>query len=146
MPMPALWVDELFARLSVRYGAMFARQYADLDPAAVKADWADVMDGVSAEGIKYGLANLPADKPLNAMQFRALCGSLQRPDALPALPAPVGKPSPEVLARVAQGFVTASQQHPKDWARKLKAREESGERLTRAQREMWRSALEGVAA
>lgn len=30
---------------------------------------------------------------------------------------------------------------PKQWAKSLKSREEAGEQLTRAQREMWRSAL-----
>jgi hypothetical protein len=141
MSMPALWVDELFARLSVRYGAAFMRQYADLDAAAVKADWGRVMSGVSADGVTYGLENLPIEKPLNAMQFRALCGSAPRTDERLKLAAPVAKPSPEVLAKVSRIGATAFQSDPLAWARSLQRREQQGERLTRAQRDAWRAAL-----
>jgi len=89
MSLPASWVESLFARLTIRYGAGFMRQYADLDPAAVKADWASVLAGFAGhpESIRYALDNLPADKPPNAMQFRAICNGGPREDA-PSLPAP----------------------------------------------------------
>ncbi len=73
MPLPNGWVDTLFARLSLRYGVAFLRQYGDADPAAVKADWAAALDGLSGDAIKGGLERLPADKPPNALQFRRLC-------------------------------------------------------------------------
>lgn len=41
MPLPHRWVEHLFARLAVRYGGAFLRQYGDADPALVQADWAD---------------------------------------------------------------------------------------------------------
>ena len=44
-----------------------------------------------------------------------------------------------IVQRLGQVF---SERHdPKGWAWRLKAREESGERLTKAQRDMWRAAL-----
>ena len=80
MAMSSSWVDELLGRLAVRYGEAFTRQYtaAGVDAKAVRADWADVLDGVSAESIRYALEYLPADKPPNALQFRALCRNAPR--------------------------------------------------------------------
>lgn len=87
--LPTRWVDELFGRLSLRYGAAFMAQYRDLDHAAVKADWADVLDGFERHpaAIKHALDALPADRPPNALQFREACRRAPTP-AAPALPAP----------------------------------------------------------
>lgn len=80
MPLRSDWVDALFARLTVRYGAAFARQWPDADLAVVKADWADVLDGVSGASIGYALRYLPAERPPNAMQFRDQCRRAPPPD------------------------------------------------------------------
>jgi len=101
MPLPISWVDHLFAKLSVRYGAAFLRQWPDAEPALVKADWAEVLDGTAGSSMSYALRYLP-NTPPNAMQFRALCRSAPRPD-VPALPAPDAPADPErVRAIVAQ--------------------------------------------
>lgn len=89
MPLRADWVDALFARLSIRYGVAFSAQYRDLDPAAVKADWAEVLSGLSGEAIAHGLRCLPEDRPPNAMQFRRLCYIARPPVFGRALPAPM---------------------------------------------------------
>lgn len=98
MPLPQSWVDALFARLSLRYGVAFLRQYGDADPVAVKADWADVLGGFREHGdaLAYALANLP-DAPPNATQFRALARRAPAP-AAPQLPPPKTPPPPEVRA------------------------------------------------
>lgn len=84
------WVNELFSRLFVRYGAAFMRQWPDLDADAVKADWAQVLRGFEGRHIQHALDHLP-DNPPNAMQFRALClGAPEKP--LPRLAGP--KPQP----------------------------------------------------
>lgn len=141
MSLPALWVDRLFAKLAVRYGVAFTRQYEGLDIAAVKEDWADVLAGFDGESIAYALRYLPAEKPPTAMQFRDLCRRAPRRED-PALPAPKTEPSPEVMAKVKDvGKPRAEAFDPKGWAKRLKAREEAGDRLTKAQREMWRTAL-----
>jgi hypothetical protein len=67
MPLQASWVDNLFARLTVRYGAAFLRQWPDADLAVVKADWADVLDGCRGESIGYALRYLP-NTPPNALR------------------------------------------------------------------------------
>lgn len=99
--LPTRWVDELFGRLSLRYGAAFLAQYRDLDIAAVKADWADVLDGFERfpEAIKHALDVLPADRPPNALQFRDACRRAPRA-AVAALPAP--KLAPEVAEQLLQ--------------------------------------------
>jgi hypothetical protein len=99
--LPDSWTDALFARLTVRYGAAFSRQWPDVDIAAVKADWAKVLARMPAPAIAYALDHLPADKPPNALQFRALC-NLWAPGDDKALPAPIYKPTPEQLERLRQ--------------------------------------------
>jgi hypothetical protein len=97
MALPSAWVESLLARLTVRYGAAFMRQYADLDPELVKADWSEVLDGASPDSIRYALENLPADKPVNAMQFRDI--ARRGPSAsLPQLPEPPSDPARVALA------------------------------------------------
>lgn len=83
MPLPTSWVDALFARMTLRYGAAFMRQYGDADPALVKADWADVLDGLRGEAIGYALRYLPVE-PCTAMRFRDLARAAP-PPALPAI-------------------------------------------------------------
>lgn len=92
--LPASWVDELFARLSVRYGAAFMRQWPDTDPALVKADWAEVLGGFQnrSDAIRHGLGKLDPDRPPNALQFRALCNSGPRDDGFLKLPPPSPMP------------------------------------------------------
>jgi len=114
MPLLASWVDHLFAKLSVRWGAAFMRQWPDTDPDLVKADWAEVLDGVTGASLSYALRYLPA-APCNAVQFRELCR--RAPEAAaPALAAPEVKADPErvrsVLAGLARpaGAVSAAQQ------------------------------------
>lgn len=98
MPLPTSWADHLFAKLGVRYGAAFLRQWTDTDPALVKADWAEVLDGTSGDAIGYALRNLP-DRPMNATQFRDLCRRAPVA-ATQALPAPDVKADPSRLAEI----------------------------------------------
>ena len=138
--LPSRWVDELFERLGVRYGAAFMRQWPDADPAAVKADWANVLSGFGAhpDAIAYALENLP-ERPVNALQFRELCRRAPAPNA-PRLPAP--KADRSVAAAALAKLRTLRNREPSnDWAVRLRSREQAGEPLTLAQREAWRVAL-----
>lgn len=102
--LPALWVDEIFARLAVRYGAAFTRQWPDADIAVVKGDWAGVLGGFNGDDIKHALAHLPADAPPNAMQFRVLCLRAPVKEA-PKLEGP--KPDPDRVKALLQRMKTA---------------------------------------
>lgn len=102
MSLPTSWVDSLFGRLSLRYGNAFLRQWQDASIDAVKADWADVLDGVSGEAIGYALRYLP-EAPPNAIKFRDQCRRMPAPAAI-ALPPPDVKPDPERLAAALAGL------------------------------------------
>ncbi len=148
MSLPSAWIDSLFARLSVRYGSAFMRQYADLDAEAVKADWAEVLGGFhdKPEAIRYGLENLPSDKPVSALTFRDVCRRSPAKE-VKALERPLASPPPEIVARI--DAVLAKPVDHKAWAKRLQdielnhgGRLPNGTKTTRAQREMWRTALE----
>ncbi len=148
MSMRRLWVETIFARLSTRYGAAFLRQYEGADPEAVKADWADVLGGFdgNAEAIRYALENLPADKPPNAGQFRILCNGAPVKAAI-AITSEV-MADPARVAELVASVKPAPARDFKAWSRSLKRIEmeqggvmPNGLRMTRAAREMWRTAL-----
>lgn len=137
MPLQKPYVDRLFARLSVRYGAEFMRQWPDIEPDVIKADWADVLDGVGADSIAYALRYLP-EKPPSALRFKTLCNSAPLPE-YKALPVP--KADPELVKRVTHEIDSAKKAAaavPKTDAQKavegiLKLADKSG--MTRSQRE-----------
>lgn len=103
MPLNNSWIDRIFGRLAIRYGAAFVRQWPDLDIDAVKADWADVLDGMPGEAIGYALSYLP-DTPPNVSQFKALCNRAPRAEVkqLAAPPA-----DPEGVKRAAKAMSAA---------------------------------------
>lgn len=113
MSLPAAWVDALFHRLAVRYGASFSRQWEGLDMAAIKADWAEEL-GYYAEhpqAIAGALRELPTDFPPNAMQFRALCAKAL--PAVPALPAPDVHAEPERVRRLIATVAAHDERSPR---------------------------------
>jgi AcrR family transcriptional regulator len=92
------WVDELFRRLTLRYGAAFLRQYEDIPLSDVKADWRDVLAGFDGESIGYALRYLPTERPPNVLQFRDICRRAPSPEQVPKLEAP--KPDPNRVAQL----------------------------------------------
>jgi hypothetical protein len=66
-------LDRLFGKLAVRYGDAWFRKWDGIPMLAVRADWAEVLDGLSADAIGYGLQYLPVDFPPTAAAFRELC-------------------------------------------------------------------------
>lgn len=148
-PLPALWVDKIFERLGIAYGASFYRKWegmaGNLD--AVKADWATRLAGYQAnEGaaIRWALDNLPEHSAPNAMEFRLLCRSAPQPVFKALEPPPGAQPPKALVEAVVTGMAAVKSTDPKFWAHELKRREEAGERLSAAQRVLWRQAL-GVA-
>ena len=106
MPLPLPYVERIHQRLTVRYGSAWLSKWAGIDQAAIQADWADELDGMSNEAIKATLANLPRDFPPTATAFRKLGEQFANtvPDAREVLrlrdERGGTKPSPEVLARL----------------------------------------------
>lgn len=99
MALPDSWLDHLFGKLAVRYGDAWLRKWDGVPMTAVRADWSQVLDGLSGEAIAYGLRYLPAEHPPTATAFRALCNA--RPlssDRL--LPSPRMPVNHEAVARI----------------------------------------------
>ena len=82
------FVKEIHARLSVRFGTSWSAKWAGLDMAAIEADWAEQLDGMTPTGIRQALANLPHDFPPTATAFRALGVIREEREEFKALPAP----------------------------------------------------------
>lgn len=136
--LPDSWVEALFAKLTLRYGVAFLRQYPDLDPALVKADWAEVLGCFAGrpEAIRVALESLPAERPVTALQFRALGIGSIREERQPALPAPMGVHPPDaVREKLATVSGVVAGNHPHAWAHGLKARQAQGEKLSVTQRD-----------
>ena len=97
-------IDRLFAKLSVRYGDAFLRQWSGGNPELVKADWAEVLDGVDDRSIVYALRYLPASPP-NAIAFREICRRAPEPEQA-RIAGPTVRPDP---ARVRQLIASVSE-------------------------------------
>jgi len=141
-------IEWVMSKLALTYGVRFHDLYAGMAPEMVRRNWAKELDGVSSEGIKYALRNLPEKYPPNVLEFKRLCYS--RRDEAQRLALPPPKPramSPEDKVKLAKAMApirdawAARERDPRAWARKLKQRELMCEPLTLAQRDMWRAAL-----
>ncbi|WP_052736104.1 hypothetical protein [Aquincola tertiaricarbonis] len=144
MSLPAVWVDQIFEQLTLRYGHDFLRRWEGMNMAAVKADWARTLGGLDAnpDALLYGLEHLPEREAPTAGQFRALCNTALREERQQALPMP--KPKPDQARNAAQQLrrIGRGPANPLQWAIDLQAQEKAGRPLTEAQRSAWREALQ----
>lgn len=136
------WVDRIQTRMLARYGSQWVAMWSGIDPAAVRDDWANELDGLTATMLAYGLENLP-DRPPHSAQFKAICWRAPA-QQVPRLPAPVADPERvnDAIRSMTQTMnAIRTRTYDKGWAGKLQAREQRGEKLTAAQRTAWRNAL-----
>jgi hypothetical protein len=140
MSLPDSWVNKIFDRMLVTYGAKWARLWEGVDIAAVKADWAQQLEGFDGAAIFYALRYLPTEHPPTVLQFRDLCRKAPVMAQVPRLEAPKADPERvrELLKRMAE---TIRSRSALDWAYDLQRREQEGEALTPGQRAAWRDAL-----
>ena len=132
MSLPLKAIDRLFDRLAATYGRQWLDMWEGVDPNAVKSSWAHELAVFehSLHRIAWALENLPPKCP-NAIQFKALCRLAPAPET-PRLPEP--KADPErvraELAKIAPTLVKKQEQADKrDWARRIIARHDAGERV-----------------
>lgn len=129
LPMP--WVDRIFDKLTLVYGQSFLRRWADIDLAAVKADWAHELAWYAQQpsSIAWALQNLPADKPPTVLEFRAIARKAPVEPA-PRVEAPKADPE-RVAAELGKlgPLLERKGDDGKDWARRLVARADAGEKL-----------------
>jgi hypothetical protein len=139
-------VEWLWARLIAAYGVRFMAQYEGVPVADVKTDWAHRLARFHdrRDVILWALDNLP-DAPPNALAFARLCAQAPAP-VVPALPEPPADPERmrAELAKLAPVLSKPVQRTDgRDWARRLVARAEAGDRVSRAALAMARDALAG---
>ena len=125
-------IEAIFAKLAVRYGAVWLRQWDSVDMALVKADWTEELRGFAnnLEPLRYALRHLPERCP-NVAQFRTLANSCPLPE-FKALPAPKAdeRVVAELLAKqTGLKKVLAPAADPKEWARRIMARSEAGDKI-----------------
>lgn len=73
-PIPLSWVDALFERLILTYGAKFADLWHKVDQAKVKALWAEELGEYGRDEIARGVASLKTrDWPPTLPEFLKLC-------------------------------------------------------------------------
>lgn len=73
-PMPAHWVKALLAKLSARYGTLFADRYAAVPQDVLIAEWGSELAGFTPEEIRRGLDGCRDLKfPPTLPEFLALC-------------------------------------------------------------------------
>jgi hypothetical protein len=151
MSLPTPWVDRIFDKLTLVYGQAFLRRWADIDLNAVKTDWAHELGGFAQQprAIAFALENLPTERPPTVLEFKAMARRAPAPD-VPRIEAP--KADPERVAKELEKLAPLRQAPVKadrlDWAKRIVARAEGGERMAMGTLNIAKAALRmnGVAA
>lgn len=142
MTMQSRAIDRVFSRLSATYGAAWDRAMGSAPLDDVKAAWAHELSGFAdrLQDVAWALEHLPERCP-NLIEFRNLCRQAPAP-AAPRLEAPKADPE-RVHAELAKlaAVRDGARPDPKDWARRILARAEAGERINRMPLLMARQAL-----
>ena len=141
MSLPIEWVEKIFHRLTMNYGAPFLARYKGIPIAEVKTDWSAQLAGMTGPDIAYALGCLP-DGPPTVQQFKNLCLSAPKPEYA-KLAAPSAKQDPAVVAAVMQGLRAAPAPSigDRDWARAILRRITDGARVSPGVATMARDAL-----
>ena len=125
-------IDAIFAKLAVRYGAVWMRQWDGLDMNLVKSDWGSELSGfvTNLEPLRHALRHLPERCP-NVAQFRTLANSCPLPEfkALPAPKADERVVAEQIAKQTGLKKVLAPAADPKEWARRILARNEAGDKI-----------------
>lgn len=136
MSLPTKAIDRLFERLAATYGSSWTRQWADVPMSDAKSAWAHELGGYAnrLEALAWALENLPERCP-NVIEFRNICRRAPAPEA-PALPQPKTDPARlrAELAKLGElrTKTVANPQHHKQWAHRIIARSEAGDKLAPA--------------
>jgi hypothetical protein len=108
-----------------------------MDLEQVGRAWSRQLASLTPKAIEWAMEHLPS-QPLNALEFRAL--ALQRPSPKPIEEVQVPA-DPRRVARLLEPLRTQPVRGTRQWAIDLQGRELQGEKLSHAQRNMWRAVL-----
>lgn len=123
-------IDAIFAKLAVRYGALWLRQWDGIDMNLVKSDWGSELVGFgeNLEPLRYALRHLPERAP-NVIQFRAIANQCPLPE-FKQLPAPAADSAvvAEQLAKQTEiRKAITPREDSKEWARRIVSRLKNGD-------------------
>ncbi len=148
MSLPTAWVDKIFTKMTLIYGRDFMGRWEGLEMNDVKTDWAHELAGFEnwPESIAWAFQNLPTAKPPTVLEFKAICYRAPKPTRQ-ALPEPAANPErmaaelKKLRPLVAKLAITGN----KDWAHRIIARFEAGEKLNLTTLRFAREALKHTA-
>jgi hypothetical protein len=86
-PLPMQVVERIWEKLTLRYGHAFLSRWEGMKLLPVKVEWRYTLDGLSAEQIEWGLANLPAGRAPEVGEFKQICQRMPEQAGI-ALPPP----------------------------------------------------------
>jgi hypothetical protein len=137
MSMPLQAVDRLFSRLTMTYGPSFTRTFDGLDLNEVKSLWSHELSFYNTHekmsDIAWALENLPERAP-NVIEFKNLCRKAPKREA-PRLPEPKANPErlkaelAKLMAPAKEAAAKAQFTDGREWARRIIAKQQSGEKI-----------------
>lgn len=141
-------VDYVFKICAANYGVAWDRSLGSAPIADSKTAWLNALAPFknSKKRIVWALENLPEHCP-NPRVFQALCNAAPAPD-VPMLSEPKADPVRVAAELEKLGNIMASDKPlhgMKDWAYRLKSRDERGEKLSSYQRMCYQTALKETA-
>jgi len=140
-------VERIFTRLTATYGREFTGKWDGQEIAPVKSLWAHELAAFNDQlkCIAWALENLPAKAP-NLIEFKQLCRQAPR-DMYVALDGPkvdrtiVDAEMAKIAASALKPKAEGGKVDYRAWAKRLKARHDSGEKLGMYQISKYREAL-----
>lgn len=129
--LPEAWIDRLFERFSLMYGADWSAKWAGIPLEKVKASWAEDLAFASGEQVRKALAHCRTNNkfPPSCPEFAGLCKAFAPSPGgfLSALPAPRGgEINPRVMTEIAKFLEAGRERDPKDWARQILSEAKDG--------------------
>lgn len=132
--LPIEWAERLFSRFQAIYGNKTATMWGRADPREVQSTWAEELGRYGAEDLRMALAACRfayKEYPPTLFQFADLCldAKRRREASVPKIEL---KPDPDGRAKIAAAVHELAQnmrngkRDPKDWARRILQKHESG--------------------
>lgn len=141
--LPDAWIKRVFHELSLTFGTRFSDLWAGIEATELQRKWAQSLapfDGAAIRGALKACEEPGMSAPTLPV-FRGLCSDAARRNAPPvaSLPAPVisHERREELVAKIAEVVSPKTDGYDyRKWAKELKARADSGERMLLVQSAM----------
>ena len=135
--LPSAWIERLFSRFRAIYGNRVETMWREADPREVQSVWGESLGRYEAVDIKRALETMVlayADYPPTLPQFTSMCRDARNArtqQAAKLTHVRYNPVAPEVLAAIHEltRDPVNRKRDPKDWARRILARESAGEKL-----------------